>query len=104
MPKGIPGSRGPTPHGTVRGYIHYECRCDDCLQANREYYGRRSLIEYLTDVAAEHGTESGYSVGCRCDRCREASAAARRRRRYANIEVARAYDREYKRTRRAVNG
>jgi hypothetical protein len=45
---------------------------------------------------AEHGTESKYSQGCRCDECRVASVAARRARRAANREATRAYDRAYK--------
>ena len=37
------------------------------------------LAEMLADPAdRRHGTVTGYSYGCRCRRCREARAAARR--------------------------
>jgi hypothetical protein len=26
-------------HGTWNGYANYNCRCEDCLQASREYTG-----------------------------------------------------------------
>jgi hypothetical protein len=30
---------GATPHGTANGYRHYECRCSDCREAWRVYFG-----------------------------------------------------------------
>jgi bacterioferritin-associated ferredoxin len=70
------------------------CRCADCTRANRESmraYYRRKGARPAAVVFAErrqaalasdnHGTETRYSLGCRCDRCREAARVARARRR-----------------------
>ena len=72
-------------HGTVQGYIYRGCRCEECRQAQRDYYGNRPMAEYLAEVAAQHGTERKYRLGCRCDECREGANAARRRRRHTGV-------------------
>lgn len=78
------GARKSLPHGTVSGYINWACRCEECRQASRDYYGHKPMAEHLAEVEAQHGTESRYKR-CDCDECRAASAAARRaRRRNAN--------------------
>lgn len=87
MPKGIPGSRGPTPHGTVRGYLYYGCRCAECHQARRDYYGERPRDEYLAEVTKGHGTQAWYAKGCRCEECRKAAATARRKYRDSHPNV-----------------
>ena len=51
---------------------------------------------------APHGTETRYSQGCHCGECRAAAARERRRRRLADLEATRRYDREYKAARRAA--
>ena len=71
----------PLPHGTVNGYIGWGCRCEECQQARRDYYGHKSRADYDAERAAQHGTESKYTRGCRCEDCREAANAERRRRR-----------------------
>jgi len=113
-----PGDGDPR-HGTANGYANLGCRCDACRDAQTRYLRERGTGSYRRDMcacgnrktvgrkqcracrdaerAAQHGTESGYSAGCRCDECRAASAAARRRRRAADPEHTRAYDRSYKR-------
>lgn len=109
-------------HGTINGYGNHGCRCDACRAASTAYmkehkqggYAKdacacgkpkrlistKCLACYERDRAAEHGTESCYSSGCRCADCRRASAAARRDRRAANRSAARAYDRAYRARRR----
>ena len=47
------------------------------------------------------GSETGYKHGCRCESCKAASAAARRRRRWRDVESTRRYNAEYKRRYRA---
>jgi hypothetical protein len=95
-----------TEHGSWNEYQNYGCRCDPCRAAASEYM----RAHYTTPCAqcgeamvwkrgtkpstglcpkclglsrrtAEHGTETRYSSGCRCRPCKDASAAARRRRR-----------------------
>lgn len=36
MSKSIPNQ--PIPHGTPNGYGNYKCRCDECKEANSDYY------------------------------------------------------------------
>src|SRR5512146_1820006 len=82
-------------HGTTNGYNNLGCRCDRCRAAWTEYYvewthrtsrhlsreNYRALL--VSQPPPPHGTESRYSRGCRCDKCRRASANARYRRRVA---------------------
>lgn len=114
-------------HGTYNEYGNYGCRCDACKRANAEYQAQLYKTDHCSNCeatiwhrgnapvtglcqtclgesrrTAEHGTESRYASGCRCAPCREAGNTARRARRAANREAARAYDREYKRSRRQV--
>lgn len=35
-----------TPHGTVRGYNYYNCRCDKCLEAKRRYMKRNTGFKF----------------------------------------------------------
>lgn len=103
-PLGKPEPREPVPieHGTVNGYNNRGCRCDDCRAAWIPYVreqhagtcercGGRTTSKYentycqscfaATRKRAEHGTESRYARGCRCDECRSAATSARRQRR-----------------------
>jgi hypothetical protein len=92
-------------HGTYNAYRNRGCRCDACRTAHTDYCRTHQKAGYErvpcacgktkrpdavkcracrnAEVAADHGTESKYSAGCRCDECREAATAAKRRRREA---------------------
>ena len=117
-----------TAHGTVNEYNNYGCRCERCKAAMAEFqreffyapceecgaptWGRApsrnarcvkcAAAAQTIPIEERHGTEVGYSKGCRCADCRRASAQARRTRRRSNLEAANAYDRAYKARRRAV--
>jgi hypothetical protein len=98
-PLGVPEPR-PWQHGTVTGYKNHHCRCDVCRAAGVGYdveikkgacarCGAPTSSKYTVThcracrfdlVEAAHGTEARYKR-CRCDECRAASSAARRRRR-----------------------
>jgi len=79
------------PHGTVYGYKNLGCRCAACTEAHRIYlrdaryarYARRVLVDgvWVAPVAADrHGLAYTYNTwGCRCDRCKSAANAERRR-------------------------
>lgn len=76
------------PHGRPRGYTYYKCRCKECRNAWRIYMAERYRKRREANppkprpapkgvngrrVKAEmHGTLTGYTYGCRCDRCRDA--------------------------------
>lgn len=118
-------AKGDPRHGTRNGYSNLGCRCESCRAVHseamreRRHPGFGGVLDYcecgtlkerrsetcrqclLASVAATHGTESMYRLGCKCADCLDAQAAARRARRAANPEESRAYDREYKRARRA---
>jgi hypothetical protein len=74
-------------HGTINGYTNLACRCPECREAWRVYMnesnhrlGRhRPRDEYLA-AAIKHGRQR-YKKGCRCEVCRAASAAQKRRQR-----------------------
>ncbi len=112
MPTGKPGTK--SPHGTANRYRNHGCRCERCRKAWSVYFtARRQACGhvrprsiYLAEIKARadllHGRESSYNRGCRCDACRDAAADARRQRRHADLEASRAYDREYKRRKRAA--
>lgn len=85
-------------HGTYTGYNNHHCRCEACRAAahrryvetngrerNKEWRHRtgrnRPREVYVAEIAAQHGTESKYSRGCRCDECRVAANTARNERR-----------------------
>lgn len=76
-------------HGTITGYTHHKCRCDECRAAwrlyDREYKaGRRRSAERLPKPVP-HGTLNGYQrYKCRCELCRTASAAYARKNRAAH--------------------
>ena len=66
-------------HGTVRGYSHYKCRCEECKRAKSEYKKRyRSEIRVPKKIGIciegiIHGTLSSYDYcKCRCEDCRKA--------------------------------
>lgn len=96
----------PIEHGTIFGYGNRRCRCDLCRKANNDYHretvggpcprcGGRLSNRYVHQYCQacrrelnrpEHGTESRYGGGCRCDECRSASTAGRRARRAAAVK------------------
>jgi len=94
-------------HGTTNAYCNHACRCDECrfvwatyCRENNHRVGRHTPIEvYRAEVAvaaaSNHGTEASYKR-CHCFMCRRAAAEARRRRRWADIEKQREYDRQRK--------
>ena len=67
-------------HGTSGGYTNHKCRCDYCVVAWNAYHTAtiRSLRKEIAQKEgvvleiANHGTESGYSRGCSCSKCKEA--------------------------------
>lgn len=102
--KGSPGSAapliatGPPQHGTENMYGNHGCRCDECQLAHAVYTTERNhrlgihrprelvFAERRAEALARdnHGTETRYTFGCRCDACRvEASRQRRERRRRA---------------------
>ncbi len=117
-------------HGTYNEYHNYGCRCDACRVAAVEYQRQASAASCIdcgapvwgrfpsrvgngrcracdverrtTSLDELHGTETGYSRGCKCAECRAAASAARRRRRLANAEHDREYQRAYRDRRRAA--
>ena len=95
-------------HGTVNAYCNYGCRCDACRKAQADYMREKYRRMCRTDGCPNlvwthrkgysglciecaskdkvkpivHGTETGYTKGCRCLACRKASAEERRFRRW----------------------
>lgn len=92
-------SRPMKKPGVKNPYQYQECVA--CGQPARRYAGSRGRCRdcYVAETIIEHGTENS-AKRCHCDECRAAAVAARRRRRQANIEAARAYDRAYRAGRR----
>lgn len=72
-------------------------------QARREQvpHPDEGKIDFPLGSIVEHGTQSGYCLGCKCDACRGAASAARARNREANRERDRERRREYYHRRRA---
>lgn len=78
-------------HGTVHAYKNLGCRCPACAEAHRRHirnarysrYARRVLVGgvWVAPVAADrHGLAYTYNAwGCRCDPCKTAANAERRR-------------------------
>ena len=93
----------PIKHGTPNAYSNLKCRCERCRKANTAYLNSRNAApcascgrtinaryrpgavcrecRTLASRTAEHGTETVYNWGCRCDACRHAASEARRKRR-----------------------
>lgn len=87
---GIPDTR-KWEHGTVYSYSR-KCRCAECKRAWADYmYERNKKIREANPKPPRipkgrpgrtvkdhmHGTLTGYSYGCRCDKCKSAHAEAR---------------------------
>ena len=87
--------KGGQPHGTASRYQNQRCRCDECKKAWAAYHlaylyrsGRvkrtmeehRAFLREQAEARDNHGTETRYRR-CKCDKCREASSAARKKRR-----------------------
>src|SRR5262249_51497342 len=82
-------------HGTTNAYANLGCRCEACRNAwaadHSDWTHRsgmhlpskmtRALITKEAEAKDNHGTESRYKRGCRCEVCRAGATAARRRRR-----------------------
>jgi hypothetical protein len=81
-------------HGTTNAYSNHGCRCARCRAAATEQHrewmhrtGRTTPMEVWAQEREKrypvlHGMESGYNRGCRCEKCKRASAEARRLRRW----------------------
>ena len=69
-------------HGTLTGYVRYNCKCEPCKEARNTY--RRQKIQENLDKGLpkddpRHGTTNGYSYwGCRCEPCTEATRSYQR--------------------------
>ena len=69
-------------HGTLTGYVRYNCKCEPCKEAKNTY--RRQKIQENLDKGLpkddpRHGTTNGYSYwGCRCEPCTEATRSYQR--------------------------
>lgn len=74
-------SPGDPRHGTLNGYQHWLCRCDDCRRANAarslarsRQHGVMPLADYKASILSPHGSRKRYERhGCRCRLCRDAS-------------------------------
>lgn len=63
-------------HGTVNGYGNRNCRCSDCRAAHAAAMKRRRAQWKANNFpSGQHGTYYLYSMGCRCDGCRNARRA-----------------------------
>ena len=68
----------PTPHGTVSGYKHWKCRCEECKKAySADKKARRQKKKQgIRGDESWHGTVNGYDeFMCRCDDCKHAKNA-----------------------------
>ena len=81
-------------HDTDNAYS-LDCRCERCCDAHdgtnlrREWdYKAINYVEAPGIPPAQHGTYACYAHGCRCDDCRQASAAYGRLRRARKRDAA----------------
>jgi hypothetical protein len=90
-------------HGKYTTYNNHGCRCSECRNAwnvyntekNHRLGHTRPREQYLAE-SSHHGWKR-YRKGCRCEVCRAASAAQKRRQRARHAEHYRAYDRARRR-------
>ena len=72
----------PPKHGTMYAWMKRGCRCDLCLESQRNWYDKRNSDRRVKNKpprgiynrSAEHGTRLLYHRGCMCDNCRSANA------------------------------
>jgi hypothetical protein len=78
-------------HGTLSGYDHHRCRCDQCRQARKQY--RKELREREDKADAPwHGKLTGYyDHRCRCDACKEEARAYRQSRQKGSYDGSEAW-------------
>ena len=71
-------------HGTPSSYSNHKCRCDECREAWNVACARkkRERVGMIMPTDMEHGRESGYQRGCRCEKCKRAHADYRIERDY----------------------
>lgn len=91
---------GVRKSGVVNPYQYDPCV--DCGGPARRYKGGHGRCRSCEDArrAYLHGSESGYTAGCRCEPCRAAHTEARARRRAAMSDEQRAAVRERDRARK----
>lgn len=69
-------------HGTKYAYKRKDCRCEVCVEAQRERwlteYHRNKKLKGKPVKTLVHGTTTGYNYGCRCVDCTEAVNAYQR--------------------------
>lgn len=72
-------------HGTRYGYTTMKCRCQPCVQYNKDMCNTATSNRMQDpEKKIPHGTQNGYNnYACRCDACKEGNAAAVRKRREA---------------------
>lgn len=94
-PGGAEPLTGNPQHGTENMYGNLGCRCAACRAAHADYIRERNhrlgrsrprdvvFAERHAEALARdnHGTETRYTMGCRCDACRTAANRARNVRR-----------------------
>lgn len=72
-------------HGTTYGWMKKKCECQECQGAKAEWGSRRNATRRTNGSRGPyekdplHGTTKKYYRGCRCDECRAANAAKKRR-------------------------
>lgn len=90
--------RSKPPHGNYGRYQRHGCRCGRCRKAWSNYcrgwkhkagycLPREDYVAVMrlkAELRDNHGTETRYRFGCRCNACRAGAAQARRDRRNFN--------------------
>ena len=73
-------------HGKRYTYLHYECRCSLCVEANAAYQRKRGKMQKKNIREVPHGTRNAYSnYGCRCKACTKANTKYHRQLREKRI-------------------
>jgi hypothetical protein len=47
------------PHGTISGYVNWQCRCVECTEANRRAKATRRAIRAAERVSVEDAASEG---------------------------------------------
>lgn len=68
----------PEQHGRKNTYSYHGCRCAPCTEATSAANLR--TVQTVAIGEGQHGTQYGYSKGCRCGACKAANVAPRKAR------------------------